>query len=202
MAEFFSGGMMLAPQIQRFYIDTTDGISFTRDTQQLGPDYGPTQVIPMRKESDSVIAGDENFYTIANRRVTVSQAGTYRITGQFWCDPQLSELDINGEVTEERELILEWTEAWGGTLLYMGFGQGLAAYPGPKMSGGKLSGTPAPFGTIHHVTRIGANRPILLQGQIYVGRINTRLRTARLTVNLVNNTVAAKSHLTVERLTL
>ena len=81
MAEFFTGGGgVVIPQIQRLFLDTTNFVildgSAAREVDQISAPIN----IPLIKEENSLIAGNDDFYTIEEGRVRFSAEGAYRIT--------------------------------------------------------------------------------------------------------------------------
>ena len=101
MAAFFlAGGGVVIPQIQRLYLNTSEAIVLSENGNQAPGTFSESVSIPVQKEVDSLIAGNLDFYTIAQGRIAFSVPGAYRLTGKLY-----TERTANGRVSSTQTTI-------------------------------------------------------------------------------------------------
>ena len=101
MLEYFTGGAIISPQIQRFFV-TGEPAATLSIPLSLRQDFSEAVTIPLRKEANSLIVGDEDFYTVTDGGITFSEAGTYRAFLNIFTNttaPDPSVVVEGGEVT-------------------------------------------------------------------------------------------------------
>ena len=115
MLEYFTGGAIISPQIQRFFVTGAPAATLSVPLS-LRQDFSEAVTIPLRKEANSLIVGDEDFYTVTDGGITFSEAGTYRAFLNIFTNttaPDPSVVVEGGEVTVPVRIPGEVTEGTG-----------------------------------------------------------------------------------------